>query len=353
MSNKTPPKTGLKDIDHHSLLWKFFLLYDSLMMILIVLNLLTLALQALIMSAFGGWVANLLQLSTLRADLIQNWYPIIQTIDFYFISYLITELALRWLYAIVVKQHRRWWYFPFIHWYEVIAIVPMFRFFRLARAGIIAYRLHELGYQVIPKKLLVKGKFYYDLILEELSDRIVLTVIKGVEVELETSAPHNHRIHAIIDQHRPDFAQTLAEILQQSVSHSLIQQQSLINQEIGRIVNQSIENTPELRQLLRLLPIVGHRLEQQIQSIGQRIGENISDGLVSAFSQQNSAQQLANPVLGEIALQISQLNLNTPRVNALIDSIVAQTFATVREQVKIKQWQDKIEKNSNSITNST
>ena len=352
MQQTRSEKKALRDIDHHSALWKFFLFYDSVMMLLIVLNLLTLALQALILSAFGGWVANILQLSALRADFINHLYPIIQSIDFYFICYLITELVLRWLYAILVQQHRRWWYFPFIHWYEVIAIVPMFRFLRLARAGIIAYRLHELGYQVIPKKILRKAKFYYEMLLEELSDRIVLTVIKGVEVEFETSAPHNHRIHAIVNQHRADFANTLADILQQSLASSLSQQQQLINQEIGRIVNQSIENTPELRQMLKLLPIIGHRLEQQIQSIGQRIGENISDGLVSAFAQPESGSQLANPLLNQIAVQISQVDLDTPQVNALIDSIIKQSFATIREQVKIKQWQDKIDKNSNHITNS-
>ena len=36
-------------------------------------------------------------------------------------------------------------------------------------------------------------------------------------------------------------------------------------------MNQAIEDTPELTQLLRLIPIVGSRIEQQIQSIGQHL----------------------------------------------------------------------------------
>ncbi|HID81177.1 MAG TPA: hypothetical protein EYP51_02180 [Thiotrichales bacterium] len=34
--------------------------------------------------------------------------------------------------AIVQKHHARWWFFPFIHWYGIIAIIPHFRFLRFS-----------------------------------------------------------------------------------------------------------------------------------------------------------------------------------------------------------------------------
>jgi hypothetical protein len=346
-------KTSFKAVDHQTWQWKVFLLYDALMMLLIICNLLTLALQAFILSAFGGWVADVLQLSSLRLDYMHSWYRLIQTIDFYFICYLIAELAMRWAYAIVARHHHRWWYFPFIHWYEVLAIIPQFRFLRLARALIIAYRLHELGYQIVPQKMIRQGKFYYDLILEELSDRIVLSVIKGVENELQTSTPHNKRIHHIINQHRHAFAQVLAETLQHSVAQSLTQQQQLIQREVGLIVHQAIANTPELRQLLRLLPLVGPKIEEQLQVIGQRIGENISEGLIDAFRLPAAAEQVSNPLLQQIAQQISQIPLDTPNINALLDSVVAQSFVAIREQVKIKQWQQKLAQTHNDASNAS
>ncbi len=72
----------------------------------------------------------------------------------------------------------------------------------------------------------------------------------------------------------------MAEILQESLATELKQRQYFIAQNVGLIVNRAIEDTPELTQLLRLIPIVGGRIEQQIQSIGQRLGENITQGLL-------------------------------------------------------------------------
>ncbi|KAA8735083.1 preprotein translocase subunit SecA [Acinetobacter qingfengensis] len=352
MQNPKPSHPLLKNIDHTTWQWKVFLIYDALMMLLIVCNLLTLLVQAFILSGFGAWITELLHLSTFRSHYIQVWYPIVNTIDFYFICYLIAELAARWLFSIIANHHRRWWFFPFIHWYEVLAIIPMFRFLRLARAGIIAYRLHELGYQVVPGKIIRQVKFYYDVVMEELTDRIVLTVIKGVENELDTSTTHHQRIHAIIDHHRQPFAQALAEILQLSVAQTLAKQQQLISNDIGQIVNQAIIDTPELKQLLSVMPIIGHKLEQQIQSIGQRIGENITTGIVDRFSRQPNPASTANPLLTEISDQISQTPLDTAQIDQLIESIVRESFIGIREQVKIKQWQQKLDKNTDSISNS-
>lgn len=42
---------------------------------------------------------------------------------------LITEFFVRWGISIVYKHHKRWFFFPFIHWYEILAIIPQLRFY--------------------------------------------------------------------------------------------------------------------------------------------------------------------------------------------------------------------------------
>lgn len=351
MSSNPAP---LRPIDHTTWQWKLFLIYDVVMMALIVMNLITLALQAVIMSGFGAWVAHILHIGTERQLYLDTFSPIIRTIDFYFICFLMAELSLRWFIAIIGKHHRRWWFFPFIHWYEVLAIIPMLRFLRLLRAGVIAYRLHELGYQVIPQGILLRGKFYYDMLMEELTDRIVLTVISQVERELNTSTTHHQLIHHIIDQHRAMFAETLAETLQQSLATTLAAQQQVIRQNIGQIVHKSIDDTPELTQLLKLIPIVGNLIEQQIQAIGQRLGENITQGIMTPLMTTHySKQQPANPLLSEVALQVSQVPLHSEKIDQLVESIVREALHGIREQVKIKHWQQSLIKNEEKTSGRT
>jgi hypothetical protein len=274
------------------------------------------------------------------------------TTEAWFIIFLITELAVRWLLSIVQKHHARWWFFPFIHWYEILAIIPHLRFLRLFRAGIIAYRLYELGYKVIPDNIRIKAMFYYSVIMEELSDRVVITVIDGIRHELETSSTHKKIIHDLVDHHRELFTITLSSMLEESLAKALQQQQPVITQKVGIIVNQAIEDTPELTQLLRLIPIVGGRIEQQIQSIGQRLGENISAGLIEPFTAGSLHRPNENYQL--IAEKVSALNIDNQYLEQLVESVVFESLEAIRKQVKIKQWQqtlqeyDQLDKKSES-----
>ena len=255
---------------------------------------------------------------------------------------MITELLVRWGIAIVYRHHRRWFFFPFIHWYEILAIIPHLRFLRLFRAGVIAFRLHELGYNVIPESVQAKAKFYYRVVMEELSDRVVITVLDGVKHELNTSSTHKKIIHDLVDHHRALFAQALAEILQESLATELKQRQYFIAQNVGLIVNRAIEDTPELTQLLRLIPIVGGRIEQQIQSIGQRLGENITQGLLEPMVTGNSAQPNATYRL--IAEKVSDLKIDNQSLEQLVESVVYESLDAIRKQVKVKQWLEELEK---------
>ncbi|MFH4155384.1 preprotein translocase subunit SecA, partial [Acinetobacter baumannii] len=86
------------------------------------------------------------------------------------------------------------------------------------------------------------------------------------------------------------FTVTLTSILQESLATALKEQKPAITKGVGQIVDQAIEDTPELTQLLRLIPLVGGRIEQQIQSIGQRLGENISAGLIEPLIEGSKEQ---------------------------------------------------------------
>jgi hypothetical protein len=307
------------------------------MVFIIVFNLFCLGMNFFLMSNIGEWFFNTIHLPNVLEFYRSYLHPWVITTEAWFIIFLITELAVRWTIAIVNKHHARWWFFPFIHWYEILAIIPHLRFLRLFRAGIIAYRLHELGYKVVPDNIRIKAAFYYSVIMEELSDRVVISVIDGVRQELETSSSHKKIIHDLVDHHRQLFTVALSSLLQESLAKTLQEQQPMITKKVGIIVNQAIEDTPELTQLLRLIPLVGGRIEQQIQTIGQRLGENISIGLIEPFTAGSAHNPNENYQL--IAEKISELNIDNHYLEELVESVVFESLAAIRKQVKIKQWQ--------------
>ncbi len=324
-------------VNPNSKFFKLFLVYDIFMVFIIVFNLFCLGMNFFLMSNIGEWFFNTIHLPNVLEFYRSYLHPWVITTEAWFIIFLITELAVRWAIAIVNKHHARWWFFPFIHWYEILAIIPHLRFLRLFRAGIIAYRLHELGYKVVPDNIRIKAAFYYSVIMEELSDRVVISVIDGVRQELETSSSHKKIIHDLVDHHRQLFTVALSSLLQESLAKTLQEQQPMITKKVGIIVNKAIEDTPELTQLLRLIPLVGGRIEQQIQSIGQRLGENVSIGLIEPFTAGSAHNPNENYQL--IAEKVSELNIDNHYLEELVESVVFESLAAIRKQVKIKQWQ--------------
>lgn len=322
--------------------WKLFLIYDIFMMIIIVVNLFCLCLNAFLMSNFGAWFFDQIQLNYVLEFYKTSLHPWVIKTESWFITFLIIELFIRWFIAIINKHHARWFFFPFIHWYEILAIIPYLRFLRLIRAGVIAYRLYQMGYKVFPENIQKKAIFYYGVIMEELSDRVVVTVIDGIKQELDTSSSHKQIIHNLVDHHRELFSKALAEVLQESLATELKAQQNHITQNVGQIVRQAIEDTPQLTQLLRLIPIAGSMIENQIQNIGQQLGENITQGLIHPFTQGSVTQP--NTTYQLISEKISQLNIENHTLEELVESAVYESLDALRKQVIIKQWQVALEK---------
>lgn len=318
--------------------WKVALVYDFFMMGLIIFNLFCLSMNAFLMSDYAEWLFSFIQLPHALLFYESKLHHWVKATEGWFTSFLVFELAVRWLIAIGFKHHQRWWFFPFIHWYEIISILPTFRFLRLGRAFAIAYNLHSHGYKVIPHNWYQHGLFYYRLLMEELTRRIALTTINAIKHELKTSTTHKKYIEDLINHHRDMLAVALADVLQDALGKELQAQRYHIAYNVGLVVNKAIEDTPELSQMLRLIPIVGGRIEQQIQSIGQRLGENISQGLIEPFTQ--SSHHADNETYRLIAEKISKISIEkNPHIDQLIESTIFESLEALREQVKLKQWQ--------------
>ena len=341
--SETKNNNKKRHIRHDTPGWKLFLAYDIFMMFIIVFNLFCLCANAFLMSNFGNWFFDTVNLPQVLQYYKTELHPWVIKTESWFITFLIVELLVRWLIAIINKHHARWFFFPFIHWYEILAISPYLRFLRLIRAGVIAYRFHEMGHKVIPDSIMKRVLFYYRVVMEELSDRVVITVIDGVIQELDTSSSHKKIIHDLVDHHRDIFAKTVAEVLQESLATELNAQRHLITNNVGQIVRQAIEDTPQLTQLLRLIPIAGGMIENQIQNIGQQLGENITQGLIQPFTEGSPSNP--NTMYQLISTKLSQLNIENQRLEQLVESVVYESLESLRKQVAVKQWQLEMNKN--------
>ena len=91
---------------------------------------------------------------------------------------------------------------------------------------------------------------------------------------------------------------------------------------------------------------MGGRIEQQIQSIGQRLGENIAQGLIEPFANNKADQPLTSYRF--IAEKISEIDItHNEKIEKLVASAVFESLDAISRQVKIKEWQQLLDESKN------
>lgn len=316
------------------------LIYDILMLIVISIDLLLIGLDAILMSNFSSEVANWLALS----DGL-NWYKSVlhdplRTAGGFFTLFLITELLIRWAIAIKERVYYRWFFFPFVHWYEVLGCFPQLRALRLFRAVIIGRRLYQLGYQVLPQPWLNRIKFYIDLLLEELSDRVILTTIANYRQQLTDPKMQKSLIESTITRNRDEIEAVILSLLRKELIPQLqrLNDQSaegnLLANEVGKAIQDGLANTPELRRYLRLIPIAGSLIESELQQIGQSIGENS----IISLNERLLDTEILDKLMQAIAHGVTNIDTSDTLLEALIATIISDSLSELEEQVKVQQW---------------
>ena len=126
-----------------------------------------------------------------------KWYgnvvhPNFILIDLAFVAVFLTDFIVSWIGAMVKGLYHRWFFYPFIHWYDLLGCIPLagFRFLRLLRVISILYRLHRTGIlnlaDTLPGRTISK---YYEVLLEEVSDRVIIKMLSDAQEEVSHGGP--------------------------------------------------------------------------------------------------------------------------------------------------------------------
>ena len=316
------------------------LTYDIVMIIAISIDLLLISIDAILMSSFSSNAAGWLSISDALSWYQNTLHEPLRTAGGFFTLFLIFELLLRWAIAIKQNVYYRWFFFPFVHWYEVLGCFPQLRALRLFRAVIIGRRLYQLGYQVLPQPWINRIRFYIDLLLEELSDRVILTTIQNFRQQLTDFKTHKSFIESTITRNRNEIEAAVLSILRTELAPKLQELTaasgggSILASEMGNAIEEGLANTPELRRYLRMIPIAGSLIESQLQHVGHNIGENV----VYALNKRLLDPERLDSLMVAIANGIASIDTDNTALDTLISSIIDDSLTEFEAQVKVQQW---------------
>lgn len=335
--------------------------YDLCILIAIVVDLTVILFDQVMMSAFMAHIAVWVGFEGWLAHYATGLHLTFGLIGGTFTLFLFCELLVRWLVAIYRRTYYRWFFFPFVHWYEVLGCFPLLRPFRLLRALVLIKRLHELGVQVLPKRWIKTAQFYGHIVIEELSDRVILTAIANFRHQLASSDTHATLIERTLSNNRKQMAEVIEVMLRRELAPRLSAVMlneigAMLPNQVGVAVEQAIAQTPELRRYLKLIPIAGGMIESQISLIGSQIGQNVT----TAINNKLFSPSVLDVMMREIAQGLADIDTTRPELKDLVLAIVEDGLSAFEAQVKIQQWKhsehlslakDALEQKENKSTN--
>ena len=244
-----------------------WIIVDLLMLGLLFINLVWLLFDSLFATQAFKTV-----LSSLSPNIVEGYAPTHKNFALYdlaFVGIFLCEFCMRWVASVLRKTYIRWYFFPFIHWYDLVGCIPLggARIFRFLRVFSILYRLQK--YQIIDLRNTSVYRFimfYYDVFVEELSDRIVVKVLSDAQKDIAAGSPLIEDIsQQVIASRLPILTQWLSSVMVhigESIEHS--DHGESVRNHVQKSVGKAVRGNTQVS-TLKLVPMLGSTIEKTLE----------------------------------------------------------------------------------------
>jgi endonuclease III len=314
------------------------LIVDVVMMVLIIINLTLIIVD-------WGFASPFVQ-SQMQAHVpaLYTWYD--QTIhqhflvyDLAFVTVFVIEILVRWGLAIYRQRYHRWFFYPFVHWYDVLGCIPVgsLRSLRLLRLIAMVPKLQRTGLVDLRETYLYETfEKYRDIALEEISDRVTVRIIEGLQNEIQTNQKVTTRIgKEVIAPQREALIEAVTHRLQEATAVAYESQQDDFHEYLDGVIEKAVARNREINTIASL-PGVGRPVADLLERAISDIVFNVVDQMVRDVCSLDNDEAIAQ------VTSVSADALMSPkydqRFNQLAQSLVLQSLDVIKDHVEIKQW---------------
>lgn len=263
------------------------------------------------------------------------------TIDLFFVAFFVADVLLGWTVAVAERRYHRWFFYPFVHWYDVLGCIPLsgFRLLRILRVVSLLHRLHRLRLINITHWSIYQFLFkYYDILLEELSDRIALRLLDNVQQQILASDSLTERVvDRVIMPRKKQLISEIVQRLESTVGEAYQQNRTHAMKAIDELVSRTLRESPEIQRLHRL-PMgqtATNAMQASISGVAQRLVDELALGIHSpGFRQvvERTAESGFNSWL--------TVDEGSQRITELV---LYDMLEMLKEQVNRQRWKDRYE----------
>jgi len=316
---------------------------DILMMVLLIMNLSLIIFDALFTIAI---VSEMLQRFT--PDFYQYYYQHIHlnfsAIDIIFVTAFLVEFILSWILAIAQKTYYKWFFYPFLHWYDLIGCIPVgsLRFLRILRVFSILIRLQNLKIVDLSKTYIFKKlKKYYSIIVEEVSDRVVINILEGVQEEINEGGPVIETIiNDVIRPKQDVLVEWISRRLEYALQRDVIIKKDVLDLYIKKVISKSLNENSELKTLGQV-PVMGKMITETIENAISNIVNSVINTIISDLASYKNRELIKDTT--EVILNSIEFDDDDSKLNEIFKDISVDALEVIKKQVEVQKWKLKEE----------
>lgn len=266
-------------------------------------------------------------------------HPNFILIDLIFVAVFLTDFFVGWIIATVKRTYHRWFFYPFIHWYDLLGCIPVsgFRFLRLLRIVSIVYRLHRSG--VIDLTDTAVGrvvKKYYGILMEELADRVSIKILGDVQQEVRTGGPVFDKIISdVVVPNREALVEWMSHRVENVASQNYERYRTELRTYIQERVNHAVRHNEQFARL-DSIPMFGRVIRNAMEDAISDMVFDVVNGIM-----QDLASSRNRVVIDEtVDLLFTSLTMREEdtRLDALVTETLDQSIEIIKQQLRIQQW---------------
>lgn len=327
----------LKNANSGPLQWAG-LAWDLAIIVLVSVNLVLIVFDSLFAAApVAAAIGNLSQgFHDWYAETVHARFRII---DLYFVAVFVTDVLLGWAVAVYERYYHRWFFYPFVHWYDVLGCIPLagFRWLRALRVFSLMLRLQRMGLIDIRNwRIYAFFKKYYDILMEELSDRVVVNILDGIQIEVRRGGDLPQRIvREVFEPRKQRLAAAAGERFERTVSSAYDANRLDIQAYVGKLVQRAVEDNGTIRNLERV-PMLGGYVGRSVEHAIQDAVNNVLDEAVASLRSPEFDVMLEHVADSILALLLDEETETDPELR----EAVIEVIDLLKEQARVKHWRD-------------
>lgn len=262
-------------------------------------------------------------------------------IDLIFVAVFVLDVLLGWVAAIAERRYHRWFFYPFVHWYDVLGCIPLsgFRLLRVLRVFSLLFRLQRLGLIDVRRwQLYAFYAKYYDILMEELSDRVALRLLGNMQEQIRSSDSLSTRaIDRVVRPRKQQLIQEISSRLEEMAGNAYARNRDDTMRYVSALVGRTVAESQEIKRLRRLPmgELVARGMESSLADLACRLVHEAMEGLRSPeFTA--LVERLADSGF-DTWLQVDE---HSDRVT---EQILVDMLELAKEQIAVKQWRHRYE----------